>query len=61
MRLALRWSDVDEVVAGSTTCLSDRMLIDWILAGEPGGVMPLAAGTGGTAGQSVLTPRPAAC
>ena len=33
-----------------------RMLIDWILAGEPGGVIPLAAET---AGQSVVeAPRP---
>ena len=33
-----------------------RMLIDWILAGEPGGVIPLAAETGGTAGQSPVAP-----
>jgi predicted DsbA family dithiol-disulfide isomerase len=36
-----------------------RMLIDWILAGEPGGVIPLATETAGSAGQSVVeTPRP---
>jgi predicted DsbA family dithiol-disulfide isomerase len=36
-----------------------RMLIDWILAGEPGGVIPLAAETSGAAGQSVVeAPRP---
>ena len=36
-----------------------RMLIDWILAGEPGGVIPLAAETAGAAGQSVVeAPRP---
>ncbi len=29
-----------------------RLLIDWILAGEPGGVIPLPAGTAGAAGQS---------
>ena len=32
-----------------------RLLIDWILAGEPGGVIPLAPETGGaTAGQSAV-------
>jgi predicted DsbA family dithiol-disulfide isomerase len=35
-----------------------RLLIDWILAGEPGGVIPLAAETGGTAGQSLIAPPP---
>jgi predicted DsbA family dithiol-disulfide isomerase len=29
-----------------------RLLIDWILAGEPGGVIPLAAGAASAAGQS---------
>jgi predicted DsbA family dithiol-disulfide isomerase len=33
-----------------------RVLIDWILAGEPGGVIPLAAATGGAAGQSLVAP-----
>jgi hypothetical protein len=32
-----------------------RLLIDWILAGEPGGVIPLAAPRG--AGQSTVGPR----
>jgi predicted DsbA family dithiol-disulfide isomerase len=36
-----------------------RILIDWILAGEPGGVIPLAAKAAGTVGQSVVeAPRP---
>ncbi|PYN92744.1 MAG: hypothetical protein DMD91_31690 [Candidatus Rokuibacteriota bacterium] len=35
-----------------------RLLIDWVLAGEPGGVIPLAADSGSTAaGQSVVEPR----
>ena len=34
-----------------------RLLIDWILAGEPGGVIPLASETGATAGQSPVEPR----
>jgi predicted DsbA family dithiol-disulfide isomerase len=34
-----------------------RMLIDWILAGEPGGVIPLATQTAGAAGQSVVEVR----
>ena len=29
-----------------------RLLIDWILAGEPGGVIPLAADAAGAAGRS---------
>ena len=37
-----------------------RLLIDWILAGEPGGVLPLAAATASTsAGQSPLGGREA--
>jgi hypothetical protein len=31
-----------------------RLLIDWILAGEPGGVIPLAATTMVAAGQSTV-------
>jgi predicted DsbA family dithiol-disulfide isomerase len=34
-----------------------RMLIDWILAGEPGGVIPLAAEKGATGGQSPVESR----
>ena len=34
-----------------------RMLIDWILAGEPGGVIPLAAEKGAMAGQSTVESR----
>ncbi len=38
-----------------------RLLIDWILAGEPGGVVPLAAqASGAAAGQSPVEPREAA-
>jgi predicted DsbA family dithiol-disulfide isomerase len=37
-----------------------RLLIDWILAGEPGGVIPLAVEAAGVAGQSpVGTPHTA--
>jgi hypothetical protein len=37
-----------------------RLLIDWVLAGEPGGVVPLAAQAAGvTAGQSAVEPRDA--
>jgi predicted DsbA family dithiol-disulfide isomerase len=31
-----------------------RALLDWILAGEPGGVIPLAPGGGGAPGQSAV-------
>jgi predicted DsbA family dithiol-disulfide isomerase len=34
-----------------------RLLIDWILAGEPGGVIPLAADVGSAAGQTPLEAR----
>jgi predicted DsbA family dithiol-disulfide isomerase len=34
-----------------------RLLIDWILAGEPGGVIPLAAEAAAAAGQSPVDPR----
>jgi len=34
-----------------------RLLIDWILAGEPGGVIPLADRGSGLAGQSPVDPR----
>ena len=34
-----------------------RLLIDWILAGEPGGVIPLATETAAAAGQSPVEPR----
>jgi predicted DsbA family dithiol-disulfide isomerase len=36
-----------------------RMLIDWVLAGEPGGVIPLATEAGGTAGRSPVELREA--
>jgi len=36
-----------------------RLLIDWILAGEPGGVIPLAAEPAGAAGQSPVDLREA--
>ena len=36
-----------------------RLLIDWILAGEPGGVIPLAAEAAAAAGQSPVDPREA--
>jgi hypothetical protein len=35
-----------------------HLLIDWILAGEPGGMIPLTTDTpGATAGQSVVEAR----
>jgi hypothetical protein len=34
-----------------------HLLIDWILAGEPGGVIPLADTPGVPAGQSVVEAR----
>lgn len=34
-----------------------RLLIDWILAGEPGGVIPLVPEPAGAAGQSPVEPR----
>ena len=45
-------------VVGAVPAERYRLLIDWILAGEPGAVIPLAADT--PAGQSVVeAPRPA--
>jgi predicted DsbA family dithiol-disulfide isomerase len=44
-------------VAGAVPAKRYRLLIDWILAGEPGGVMPLAPETASAAGQSPLTDR----
>ena len=34
-----------------------RLLIDWILAGEPGGVIPLSRETAASAGQSPVETR----
>src|SRR4030095_12277657 len=44
-------------LVGAVPAESYRMLIDWILAGEPGGVIPLATQTAGAAGQSVVEVR----
>jgi predicted DsbA family dithiol-disulfide isomerase len=39
-------------VVGAVPAERYRLLIDWILAGEPGGIIPLADTTGEAAGQS---------
>jgi hypothetical protein len=67
MRLELCWFDVEDAVAASATRLSGHRLdvdldalclFDWILAGEPGGVIPLAAGEAcEDAGQRAVAPR----
>ena len=60
---ALRPPDADAHVVpcklvGAVPVERYRLLIDWVLAGEPGGVIPLAADSGSTAaGQSVVEPR----
>ena len=44
-------------VVGAVPTERYHLLIDWILAGEPGGVIPLADAPGAPAGQSPVEAR----
>ena len=46
-------------IVGAVPAERYRLLIDWMLAGEPGGVIPLAADAAQVAGRSVVGPHEA--